>query len=54
MVSKASEDLPEPDRPVITTRLSRGQVDVDVAQIVFAGAANTDDLLHRPGFETSC
>src|SRR5262249_53723652 len=24
MVSKASEDLPEPDRPVITTRLSRG------------------------------
>src|SRR5688572_1844933 len=25
MVSKASEDLPEPDRPVITTRLSRGR-----------------------------
>src|SRR5579863_2095405 len=24
MVSKASEDLPEPDRPVITTRRSRG------------------------------
>src|SRR5581483_11818520 len=24
MVSKASEDLPEPDRPVNTTRLSRG------------------------------
>src|SRR5690348_13946789 len=24
MVSKASEDLPDPDRPVITTRLSRG------------------------------
>src|SRR5579875_1368560 len=24
MVSKASEDLPEPDRPVITTSLSRG------------------------------
>src|SRR6478752_3941231 len=24
MVSKASEDLPEPDRPVMTTRLSRG------------------------------
>src|SRR5581483_5400384 len=25
MVSKASEDLPEPDSPVITTRLSRGR-----------------------------
>src|SRR5690606_7368733 len=24
MVSKASDDLPEPDRPVITTSLSRG------------------------------
>src|SRR5580700_8467265 len=24
MVSNASEDFPEPDRPVITTRLSRG------------------------------
>src|SRR5437773_10963965 len=24
MVSKASDDLPEPDRPVITTNLSRG------------------------------
>src|ERR1700730_9895159 len=24
MVSKASDDLPEPDSPVITTRLSRG------------------------------
>src|SRR6185312_4167597 len=24
MVSKASDDLPEPDRPVITTRLLRG------------------------------
>src|SRR5580704_4102547 len=24
MVSNASEDLPDPDRPVITTRLSRG------------------------------
>src|SRR5215470_20230390 len=24
MVSKASDDLPDPDRPVITTRLSRG------------------------------
>src|SRR5690606_30328487 len=26
MVSKASEDLPEPDRPVITIRLSRGSL----------------------------
>src|SRR5258705_13803516 len=25
MVSKASEDLPDPDSPVITTRLSRGK-----------------------------
>src|SRR5215472_5210333 len=25
MVSKASEDLPDPDNPVITTRLSRGK-----------------------------
>src|SRR5271156_1594432 len=26
MVSNASEDFPEPDRPVITTRLSRGMM----------------------------
>ena len=42
MVSKASDDLPEPDRPVNTTSLSRGIVEVDVLEIVLARAADHD------------
>ena len=41
-MSKASEDLPEPDRPVITTSLSRGIVEIDVLEIVLARAAHGD------------
>ena len=36
MVSKASEDLPEPDSPVMTVSRSRGIVDVDVLEVVLA------------------
>ena len=44
-VSNASEDLPEPDRPVITISRSRGRSRFDVLQVVRARAADAD-LLH--------
>ena len=40
MVSKASDDLPEPDKPVNTTSLFARNIQVDVLQIVLARAAN--------------
>ena len=46
MVSKASEDLPEPERPVTTIRAVAGQIDIDALQIVLAGTANADGLGH--------
>ena len=49
MVSKASDDLPEPERPVNTTSLSRGMVEVDVLEVVLARAADDD----RPAAEQS-
>ena len=42
-MSKASDDLPEPDSPVNTTSLSRGIVEVDVLEVVLARAAHGDD-----------
>jgi single-strand DNA-binding protein len=42
-VSKASEDLPDPDRPVKTISFSRGRSRSDVLQIVGAGAADADE-----------
>ena len=42
MVSKASEDLPEPESPVNTTSWSRGISTIDVLEIVLARAADRD------------
>ena len=42
MVSKARLDLPEPDRPVTTTRLSRGISTRDVLEVVDARALDGD------------
>jgi hypothetical protein len=42
MVSKASDDLPEPLSPVITVRELRGISTVDVLEIVLARAAHRD------------
>jgi hypothetical protein len=41
-VSKASEDLPEPDNPVITIRLVARQIEIDVLQVVRARTADSD------------
>jgi hypothetical protein len=46
MVSKASDDLPEPLSPVITVRLLRGNLDVDILQIVLARAMHGDPVEH--------
>jgi hypothetical protein len=44
MVSKASDDLPEPESPVITIRLSRGRSEIDALEVVLAGAADRYSL----------
>lgn len=44
MVSNASEDLPDPDRPVITVKLIARDIDVDTAQVVGACAANANEI----------
>ena len=44
MVSKASDDLPEPESPVITTSRSRGDIDVDAFQVVRPGAADANEV----------
>ena len=49
MVSKASDDLPDPLTPVMMISWPRRQRDVDVLEVVGAGAAN-DDL--APGIVT--
>ena len=51
MVSKASDDLPEPDRPVNTTSLSRGMVEIDVLEVVLARAADHDRPAAEQGFD---
>ena len=51
MVSKASDDLPEPERPVNTTSLSRGMVEVDVLEIVLARAAHLDGAAAEQFFD---
>ena len=40
MVSKASEDFPEPDRPDDDYQLVARQVDVDILEVVDARAAH--------------
>ena len=42
MVSNARLLLPEPDTPVMTTNLSRGNADVDVLEVVLACASYDD------------
>jgi hypothetical protein len=42
MVSKASELLPEPDRPGQHDQLAARDVDADVLEIVLARAAHAD------------
>jgi hypothetical protein len=42
-VPNASDDLPEPDTPVNTTRASRGNIEIDAFQIVLACAAHADE-----------
>jgi len=37
---KASEDFPEPERPVITVRLFRGISDADIFEVVLARATD--------------
>ena len=47
-MSKASDDLPEPDNPVITTSWSRGQIDVYVLEVVDARTAYRNPVVrHR-------
>ena len=47
MVSKASDDLPDPRQPGNHGQLIAGDIDVDVAQVVLTGAADLDFMLHR-------
>ena len=47
MVSKASDDLPDPDSPVKTMSRSRGQVERDVLEVVLARAADHQSVSHR-------
>ena len=46
MVSKASDDLPEPLSPVITVRRVAGNLDVDILQVVLARAMHGDPVQH--------
>ena len=47
MVSKARLDLPEPDRPVMTVRLSRGMSTSIALEVVLARAADGNMGQHR-------
>jgi hypothetical protein len=44
-VSNASVDFPEPETPVMTTSLSRGDRDADIFEVVLAGTFD-DDIFH--------
>ena len=46
MVSKASDDLPEPEMPVNTMSRSRGYRQVDVAQVVLTRSMDDDLVGH--------
>ena len=49
MVSKASEDLPEPESPVMTVSSIAGDADGDVLEVVLAGTADDEEFLgHSP------
>ena len=47
MMSKASEDFPEPLKPVMTTKRSRGYVEADIFKIVLFGANDRNGVLFR-------
>ena len=51
MVSKASEDLPEPDRPGEHHQLVARNVEIDVLEIVLARAADHDGPAAEQGFD---
>src|SRR5690349_3246611 len=46
MVSKASDDVPEPESRVTTTSPSRGEIDVDVLEVVDLASPNGDPIGH--------
>ncbi len=50
MVSKASDDLPEPLKPVITVKRVARDLDVDVLQVMLARAVNGDAVQHDEGW----
>ena len=43
-MSNASDDLPEPETPVITLNRPRGKRDVDVLQVVLPRASDVDGI----------
>ena len=45
MVSNASDDFPDPDRPVMTDQLVARQIDVDILEVVNAGAPHRDPVV---------
>lgn len=46
-VPKASDDFPEPEIPVNAAMAFRGDVDVDVVEVVLVGAADTHEAVGR-------